>query len=153
MFRGLFFGAAIATMGIAVPVSAQQIVSIDDVVEVCERVAQSELAAQSDNSIDSHPLRGFCISATVAFVNASIASLPLDDADPLLSDLVIDLAGLVLNDDCLLLSEVSEAIVIAGGALVDPEQRAQVLLIADTVRNCEVFAVAAIGPTPQASAN
>lgn len=142
-------GATTVALGLSSPAAAQQSLSTDSVVEICEQVAESERRG----SVDSHPLRGQCIEATVGFIAASIAALPLNEVDPLFSTLVIELTELVLNAQCLPESEVAQAIEIVGGAVTDPDQSAEVLLIAGIVETCDIFAVAAVVPGLQASAN
>src|SRR5690554_4561974 len=123
MLRALILaGVASTMMGFAAPASAQQSITMDAVTEVCSRVAESERA----NELNSHPLRGLCLEATFEFVAGAIASSPVEDADAIFADLVIDLANIMLNDQCLLLSEIAEAIVFVSAAVVDPEQSEQI---------------------------
>lgn len=134
-----FASAAAALACFVVPAQSQQFQEEAAVVDACTVVA---LAEMSDN--DTASVRGQCISATQAYLTAiSGRGLSVGEFDQEISNLVVLLAEILFTPDCIIESEVAQAIALANSASNDPQQRAQIRLVYDTVNECDFVITAA----------
>lgn len=118
-----------------------QTASHGTVVSVCSEVADAERDEQN-------ALRGQCLAATSSFLDGlRNAQLSLAAFDQSISDLVVDLTDLLFTPLCVRQSEVAQAIALANAQVENPEQKAQILLIYQTVTNCD-FGITAAVSTP-----
>ncbi len=126
----------------AVPtVTAPGAVELSDVVHVCTEVAKAErdeLAAEGSGS---------CIAATGRYLEG-VNGLPLNQQAPLITSLVVELSNILFVPKCRVKSEIALAIEMAADRTGDAEQRAQVRLIGETVKACDIVVTASIA-TPR----
>lgn len=90
-----------------------------------------------------------CVNPTQAYMNALVAqALPEEQFSQALADFIIGLAVLVQADEvCNIIDlEIANAIRLAASYAIDPEQRAQLIEIGDTIGGCEDFQTASIAP-------
>lgn len=90
-----------------------------------------------------------CVNPTQIYMNDLVAqALPEEQFSQALADFVINLAALAQADEvCNIIDlEIASAIKLAASYAIDPEQRAQLIGIGDTIGGCEDFQTAAIGP-------
>jgi hypothetical protein len=140
-----FASAAAALVCFVVPAQSQQFQDEAAVVDACTVVALAEIS-----DIDTVSVRGQCISATQAYLTAiSSRGLSVGEFDQAISNLVIVLAGILFTPECVIESEVAKAIALANSASNDPQQRAQIRLVYDTVNECD-FVITAAFFTPNA---
>jgi hypothetical protein len=130
----------------SIPAHSQQFQTESAVVETCNAVALAELADE-----EASILRGQCIAATQAYIqNVSNRSLSSQEFDQTLANLVVVLANILFNPQCVVESEVARAIALTNAAANDPEQQAQIQLIYETVNACDFVVTAAIfSPTAE----
>jgi hypothetical protein len=141
MSKLLLVTAALAALtGMSIPSYSQQFRTETAVVEICTEVALAELA-EEDESV----LRGQCLGATQAYIqDVSNRGLSTQDFDQTLADLVVELANILFKPECVVESEVAQAIAMTDAAAIDPEQQAQIQLIYETVNACDFVITAAI---------
>ena len=89
---------------------------------------------------------GQCVAATSEYL-AYLLSQATSERGTLVSALVVDLA-ILLQDRCKLDSEIAEAIRLAAAYVEDKKQGAQILLVADTVQQCDYTRTASILTPP-----
>lgn len=147
MSKLLMSTAALAVLfGVSVPAQAQQFKTESAVLEICSEVALAAL----DGDVSSL-LRGQCIEATGLYLqDVSNRGLSEGEFDQVLANLVVVLADILFNPNCVIESEVAQAIALANASANDPEQQAQIQLIFETVNTCDFLVTAAIfSPDPE----
>lgn len=134
---------AVAVVGSSLIAFAGPAVSQDSfgsVISICRQVALEEVAADGDG----HRLEGQCVGATGLYLSAISRTLPEDEFNSSIADLVVALAELLLTPECVLESEIVEATLLARSQSTDPFQQEQLLLIANTLNACDFAITAAI---------
>ncbi|MBN9309607.1 hypothetical protein [Devosia sp.] len=117
---------------------------IPGVLSVCAPVIKEEYQADRTRW-------GQCIAAVDAFVKHIGA--PSDATNPIIADLVAELVKLYEEQYCPKAdTELPIAIELAAQSSTDAVQQAQIIEISATIRDCGVFATAAIQTAPSASA-
>lgn len=140
MFKLFTVTALAALTGMSIPAYSQQFQTEAAVVETCTAVALAELEDE-----DASLLRGQCIAATQAYIlDVSNRGLSDQEFDQNLANLVVVLANILFRPDCIIESEVAQAIALANASARDPEQQAQIRLIYETVNACDFVITAAI---------
>lgn len=141
MSKLLMVTATLAALtGMSIPAYSQQFQTESAIVEICHEVALAELADE-----EASLLRGQCLGATQAYIqNVSSRGLSSEEFDQTLANLVVALANILFNPQCVVESEVAQAIAMTNAAAIDPEQQAQIQLIYETVNACDFVITAAI---------
>jgi len=141
MSKLLMSTAALAVLfGMSMPAHSQQFQTESAVLEICSEVALDELDGD-----ESSLLRGQCVAATGLYLqDVSNRGLSDGEFDQVLANLVVVLADILFNPNCMIESEVAQAIALANASANDPEQQAQIQLIFETVNTCDFLVTAAI---------
>ncbi len=134
---GIAVSAALAAVS-ASPTTAQSVpTSIPAVISICAPVISEEYDG-------NHQRWGTCIAAVDEFT--AFIGAPSLSADPILADLVVALAELFQElDECdPEQTELPAAIALAAQRTLDEELQVRIQEISFTIRDCTVFATAAI---------
>lgn len=141
-------GIVVLSMGLAgaIPAGYAQSAaptSIPGVLDICAPVVGEEYRGDRDRW-------GQCIAAVDGFL-AGIGA-PSEATDPVIVELVAELVKLYQEQYCPEEdTELPIAIEVAAQLSTEAVQQAQIIEISDTIRDCGVFATAALPPPPAAS--
>jgi hypothetical protein len=137
----LLLGVAAVLAG-SMPVLAQSVSTQEHVIEICQRVVEAE---RSRNDQETSSVRGQCILATAAYLDA-LSRTGVSPLDEPIADLVVALAELLYLPDCPLESEIPQAIAMANARVTDPDRQEQILLIVHAGETCDFGITAAMLP-------